>query len=78
MFKIVMALLFVSSLSAFDVQNGIEDGYAKYKSDACDRAKEQAYEKHNILNMDVGCSCEKDDSRQWMCVVKYEYVKSKK
>ncbi len=53
---------------------GLERGSAVHKKEACSIAKEEARKKYDVQDMNVGCNCEKSDSRLWMCFVKFKYL----
>lgn len=54
--------------------NGLQRAYAEEQRDACALAKSEAREKYNVQSMDVGCLCEKSDSKEWTCVAKFTYL----
>jgi len=53
--------------------DGLERANSKYKRDACKMAKSKAKRNFNVKDMNVGCSCEIFDSRDWMCYVHFKY-----
>jgi hypothetical protein len=57
---------------------GIESASAKEKAEACESAKTQAKENYNVQDMNVGCTCEKSDAKEWMCFVRFEYLAKEK
>ena len=56
---------------------GLERALMPQKRDACIQAKKQANENYNIVDINVGCTCEKSDDGRWNCFVIF-YHKGKK
>ncbi len=55
--------------------DGLERASAKHKREACLMAKQIARENYNVEDMNVGCNCERSDAREWMCFVRFKYIK---
>ncbi|MDD2791043.1 MAG: hypothetical protein PHU40_10320 [Sulfurimonas sp.] len=60
------------------LSEGIERAFALDKNDSCDMAKAQAKAKYDVKDMDVGCLCEKSDSREWSCIARFKYLPKEK
>ncbi len=58
--------------------DGLERASAQHKREACQMAKKIARENYNVQDMNVGCNCEKSDAREWMCFVRFKYIKDEK
>ena len=59
------------------VQEGIETGIGKYRSDSCDNAREKVRAKYEIIKMDPGCRCFINDAHRWECDIEFTYTKEK-
>ncbi len=56
--------------------SGLERASDQHKREACQKAKALARENYKIQDINVGCNCEKSDAREWMCFVRFTYIKS--
>ncbi|MDD2906279.1 MAG: hypothetical protein PHH41_09255 [Sulfurimonas sp.] len=77
-----MKTLFLLTITTFlfaqePLQEGIERAFALEKNDSCDKAKKEAKAKYDVKDMDVGCLCEKSDSREWSCIARFLYLPKK-
>lgn len=75
-----LILLLIATLS-FAVQapiQGLERASAPQKRDACQLAKEQARQNDNVVDINVGCTCEKSSPYLWICFVGFEYIPQEK
>ena len=59
-------------------KQGYERAIDRYNNQACSKAKKQARERYEIIEMDPGCRCETTDSREWQCDVGFTYTEKKK
>lgn len=58
--------------------DGLERASARYKKDACKLAKSKATNNYNVQKMNVGCSCEISDNRDWMCFIGFKHIPTNK
>jgi hypothetical protein len=72
--KLILIVVSTFLLADSTLVDGLERGSSRYKSDSCDIAKAKAKENYDIKEMDVGCVCEKSDSKEWMCFIKFKYL----
>lgn len=75
-----LILLLIATLSFADQApiKGLERASAPQKRDACQAAKEQARQNYNVVDINVGCTCEKSSPHQWICFVGFEYTPEEK
>jgi hypothetical protein len=45
----------------------------RYENQACDKARKQARERFDIIEMDAQCRCERTDSREWQCDIGFTH-----
>lgn len=71
-----LLLIAISTLLLADsaLLDGLERASHEYKREACNMAKAEAKKNYDVKDMNVGCSCEKNDSREWMCFVRFKYL----
>lgn len=72
--KLLLLILATFLWAQSPLAKGLERASAQYQSDACKMAKTIAKEKYDVKDIDVECVCEKSDSREWMCFVRFEYL----
>jgi len=76
--KTLLLLLITSALFAQEeATQGLERALMPQKRDACIEAKRKAKENYNIIDMNVGCTCEKSDDRRWNCFVIFTHIPKK-
>ena len=72
--KLLLITISTFLLAGSALQDGLERGSAPFQRDACKIAKQEARDNYDVKDIDVGCNCEKSDSREWMCFVKFKYL----
>lgn len=72
--KLLLIMLSTVLFADSPLLDGLERGNSPYKRDACKMAKAEARKNYNVVDINVGCSCEKSDAREWMCFVKFKYL----
>jgi hypothetical protein len=72
--KLLLLTLTTFLFAQSPLLDGLERGLAEEQRDACALAKAEARNKYDVKDMDVGCLCEKSDSREWRCFVKFQYL----
>jgi len=68
---LLITLLTLSIFAQEEHETSFERAIMRYKSDACDAAKELAKKDKKLLRLHPGCSCEKTDDRMWSCDAGY-------
>jgi hypothetical protein len=78
--KVLWIITIAFSLCAGgETKEGFERSVKRDKREACEAAKALARERHEIVKMNPGCTCERTDGREWLCDVRFTYrVESKK
>ncbi|MBU1990108.1 hypothetical protein KJ691_05110 [bacterium] len=72
--KLILLTLSTLLFAQTALIQGLERGSNIEKRDACALAKKTAKENYDVKDIDVGCLCEKSDSREWMCFVHFMYL----
>lgn len=66
--------MFLSSLMA---EQGHKQGIATEKKEACEIAKQEAWDNYHVFQMNPGCRCEQTDTNEWMCEILFSYMSQK-
>jgi hypothetical protein len=74
---LLITLLPLFTLADANLTHELERGIAKDKREACRIAKNQAKENYKVVELNVGCSCEKTDGRDWLCFVGFSSLGKK-
>ncbi|MBU1657661.1 hypothetical protein KKG72_01235 [bacterium] len=72
--KLILMTLSTFLLAENVVVDGLERAMAQYKRDACEKAKSRAKENYDVKDINAECTCEKSDSREWMCFVRFKHL----
>ena len=72
---LIIQLLILSSLMA---EQGFAQAFGKNKSNACEAAKNKARKSYKVFQMNKGCTCERIETQEWMCVLSFNYILKKK
>ncbi|MDY0117292.1 MAG: hypothetical protein RBR59_06940 [Sulfurimonadaceae bacterium] len=74
--KIILFLALIVSISFAEATpvKGLERASAQEQRDACKEAKRVARENYNIVDINVGCTCEKSSPHQWSCFVGFTHI----
>lgn len=76
--KILLIAISTILFAQTDVNNKLVDGLerasAPYQRDACKMAKAEARKNYDVKDINVGCTCEKSDAREWMCFVRFKHL----
>lgn len=59
-------------------KEGLERASAPEQRDSCELAKKSARENYNLVELNVGCTCERGDNREWNCFVGFTYMPQEK
>lgn len=78
MVKLILLIISTVILANEQLFDGLERASSQYKREACQMAKDSAKKNYNVQDMNVGCNCEKSDAREWMCFVRFKYLKDSK
>ncbi len=56
-----------------ELHKDLESAIDRYEDSACQKARTQAKEKYEVVDM-TRCTCERIDSYEWRCFVRFTYT----
>lgn len=69
-----LTLIITLSFAEQTPTKGLERASAQESRDACQEAKKAAKEKYNVVDINVGCTCEKSSPHLWSCFVGFTHI----